>query len=167
MRNTTHKKTVNSAETSGTDTNDEIESNTDTIPATRKSAILHTRKPCYSKVDLNLPENARQIPASVRQVIIIRKDNSKGILSKMNPLTISRIINNICGEVEDVIYKRSGSLIVNAKTFKQVETLLKIKKFSEKQIPIETKIAWGNETSQGKISAPEFLEDNLDDLLEM
>ena len=56
----------------------------------------------------------------------------------MNPFRVAREINGICGEVENIEYHRSGSLLIVTKSVGENKTL------SEKQIPIIVVPNWGH-----------------------
>ena len=53
----------------------------------------------------------------LKQFQITSCDSKQGTLSKMNPFFwIAREINEICGEVENIDYRRSGSILITTKT---------------------------------------------------
>ena len=84
----------------------------------------------------------------------------------MNPFHIAREINEICGEVENIEHRRSGSLLIVTKSLEQVKLLLKIETLSEKQIPVIVLPDWG-QTVLEKVFIPQFSDDSLKDLFEM
>lgn len=85
----------------------------------------------------------------------------------MDPFRIGKEIDLICGQVEKVEYKPSGSLLITKKTLRQVTNLLQLKSFTAQNIPINAQVAWGQQISYGKLYAPEFSQDTLDELLDI
>ena len=84
----------------------------------------------------------------------------------MNPFLIAREINEICGEVENIDHRRSGSILIT-KTAEEAKILLCMKTFTSKQIPVTAVPDWGDQIVQWKVFVPQFAEDSLEDLLEM
>lgn len=120
----------------------------------------------FAKINLDSPSILEKVKTTARAVYLTSSDNRFN-LSKINPFKVAQYINKICGPVETVEHKKSGSLFILTKTFDQVLTLTKLKIFTEKQIPVSCTIAWSTQTCQGRLYAPEFVEDCLDDLLGM
>ena len=87
-------------------------------------------------------------------------------LTKLNPHKIGKEIDRICGVVQDVIYQRSGSLLIVPKTADQTQALLNTTELFN-NVKVQTSIAWSSELSYGKVYAPEFQEDSLESLLEI
>ena len=133
------------------------------------SRIIHTNRNRAAKLDLSKiiePNNLPNQPV-LKQIQITSADSKLGVLSKMNPFHIAREINEICGDVENIEHRRSGSLLIVTKSVEQAKLLLKIKTLSKKQIPVIVTPDWGQQTVQGKVFIPQFADDPLEDLLEM
>ena len=137
--------------------------------SSQKSIIIKTDKTKVAKIDLSNIKQFRDFPhqPDLKQVQISSVDNKLGILSKINPFHIAREINAICGEVANIEHRRSGSILVTTKSTEQAKTLLEIKSFSAKQIPVTVTPDWGSQTVQGKVFVPQFSDDSLEELLEM
>lgn len=121
------------------------------------------------KIDLTLPENLSNLPTSVREVFLASVESAEGPakinLSRLNPLKVAREIDKICGAVERVDHKRSGSLLIVTKTHEQVIKLMQTKVFCD-NIDVVASVAWGSQIVYGKIYAPEFSGESLEDILE-
>ena len=79
-------------------------------------------------------------------------------VAKLNPFKLARATDNLCGAVERVEHKKSGSLLITTKTIELVHLILKAKTFTEDKIPIRTTIAWTSQLAYGRVYASEFLE---------
>lgn len=118
-----------------------------------------------AKVNLQQHADSSNFPVTTRKVFINSTSDPICYLSKINPLKIANEIDRLCCEpVADVQGKSSGSLLITTANLQQVETLLKINTFLDQ--PVKVTIAWSSQTSQGKIYAPEFINDSLEQLLE-
>ena len=137
----------------------ENETNTESEADTNNN---YQNKP-YARKDLNTLPNFQE---SANQVIISSTD-SHFKLTNANPLKLQNDINSICGPVLKVDYQRSGNLIITTISREQVTQLSKATTLPSLKIPIKTAIAWGNQISYGKIMAPEFANDSLEEILEM
>ena len=122
--------------------------------------------PTTAKLDLNSEEQLQSIPASTRSIYITSTSENYNV-ARLNPFKVAKAIDDLCGSVERVEHKKSGSLLVTTKTNEQVRKILQAKVFSEDSIPIKTTIAWASHLSYGRVYAPEFLESSLADLLNM
>lgn len=122
-----------------------------------------------AKIDLSNQEGLNNLPESVREVFITSRESLDGAnkpnLAKMNPMKVAREIDKICGAVERVDHKRSGSLLIVAKSHEQVKQLLNTTMFCN-TIPVLASVAWGSQTVYGKIYAPEFTSESLEEILE-
>jgi hypothetical protein len=124
------------------------------------------RKNRSARVNLNDPENLEKLPKSIRDIIITStRENTK--LSRLNPIRIAQEIDKICGEVPKVEYCKTGSIIVTTRTLEQAHKLLKANSFPGINLPINTAVAWSRQLNQGKIYAPEFQDDDPEELLPM
>lgn len=134
------------------------------------SPVIKTRVIQAASLNLNIlgnQEDSYNSITSMRQVLINSTEDSPVNVSKINPIRVANEINKLCGEVDDIQHRRSGSLVIKTKTYEQVVKLLSLTHFTEKNIPVIVTRDWGSITVQGKIYAPEFSEDSLEDLLEM
>ena len=71
------------------------------------------------------------------------------------------------GEVEDVDYRRNGSLLITCKSKEQVQTIINTTQLPISKIKTKGSLAWSSQTINGVVFAPEFVEDSLEYLLEM
>ena len=122
--------------------------------------------PTSARIDLNSTEQLENIPSSTRNVYVTSMDERINV-AKLNPFKLARAIDNLCGAVERVEHKKSGSLLITTKTIEQVHLILKAKTFTEDKIPIRTTIEWTSQLAYGRVYAPEFLESSLNELLVM
>ena len=74
-------------------------------------------------------------------------------------------IDDICGEVEDVKYLKTGGLLITTKTLEQAKILLSCTHLTANNITINSKIAWQSQFSYGRILALEFLNMSLETIL--
>ena len=120
-------------------------------------------QPTTARVDLNqflesgLPENTRQL--------LVSHSDPNLKLTSNNPCKIEIGLNKICGKIEKLDYLKSGSILVTTKTLIQTEKLLKTTMLPEFNIPIKITIAWSRQLTYGKIWAPEFGNDTLQEML--
>ena len=124
------------------------------------------RIPTTAKLDLNSEEQLQSIPASTRSMYITSTSENFNV-ARLNPFKVAKAIDDLCGSVERVEHKKSGSLLVTTKTNEQVRKILQARVFSEDSIPNKTIIAWASHLSYSRVYAPEFLESSLADLLNM
>lgn len=122
-----------------------------------------------AKINLSSPEGLTNLPETVREVFLASDEPPDGTtkinLARINPIRVAREIERICGAVERVDHKRSGSLLIVTKSHEQVRQLLKTTVFCE-NIPVVPSVAWGRQTVYGKIYAPEFSSESLEEVLE-
>jgi hypothetical protein len=123
------------------------------------------KAPYSANVNFDVMTASNNYPDSTREVFLTSISTPICHLSKINPIKVATEIDRICGEVLRVAYKPSGSLLITTKDINQVRKLLKTTIFNN--IPVQASIAWTSQTSQGKIYAPEFLQDSLEDLLDL
>jgi hypothetical protein len=121
--------------------------------------------PKSASINLDEMATSNTYPDSTRQVYISSSSTPIRYLSKLNPIKVATEIDKLCGEVLRVDYKPSGSLLITTHTLAQVRSLLAATSFCT--IPVQVTIAWTSQTSQGKIFAPEFLGDSIEDLLQI
>jgi len=132
-----------------------------------ETRVKPTMSPRVAKLDLNQFNNIDNIPENTKQIYITCSSSvsPKVHLSKLNPFKIADEITAICGPVKKVDHKKSGSLLITVNNTTQLHKLLKIQTFLD--LAVDTNIAWSAETCQGKIYAPQFLNEDLETLLEM
>ena len=58
-------------------------------------------------------------------------------------------------------------MLITTKNLSQVQTLLSVRVFSNRNIPVTAKAVWGRQFSFGKIYAPELSELSLEEILEL
>ena len=135
----------------------------------KKSQIIRTNQIRAAKVDLSNIMQSTNLPNKpvLKQILITCSDHKFGVLSKLNPFHLAKEINEICGEVDNIEHRRSGSLLITTKTAQQADQLMKVKYLTNKQIPVTAVPDWSNQTVQGKVFVPQFAEDSLEELLEM
>jgi len=122
----------------------------------------------YARLDLTKLEMADKIPPSIRQVYISNAEQNSDVprilLTKINPFKIGKEIESICGAVQNIEYKKSGSILITTKSVEQVQALLKTKVFFS-SISVNVTIAWSSRLSEGKLYAPEFAGETMEELL--
>jgi len=128
------------------------------------SPIIGKSKFVRLNLDEHLASHSDSLPNNIRQVFLSSTDN-RVRLSSINPFKIGSGIDKICGPVESVVHKRSGSLLITTKSMEQVHKILQCKTFPENDIPVSAKISWSSQISYGKIYAPEFLDSSLEEIL--
>jgi hypothetical protein len=121
--------------------------------------------PISASINLDELTSSNNYPDTTRQVYITSCSTPIIHVCKLNPIKVATEIDKLCGEVNKVEYKPSGSLLVTTQTLEQVRSLLATTTFCN--IPVQVTIAWTSQTSQGEIYAPEFLGDSIDDLLQI
>jgi hypothetical protein len=121
--------------------------------------------PKSANINLDELASTNGYPETTRQVYITSISTPIVHLCKLNPIKVATEIDRLCGEVSKVDYKPSGSLLVTTHTLAQVRSILATTTFCN--IPVQVTVAWTSQTSQGKIYAPEFLGDSIDDLLQL
>jgi hypothetical protein len=134
------------------------------LASKENNLLKEMKKPASARIDLNDPENLKNIPDNTRQVIVTSLDTSKS-LTKINPFRIGQELKSICGDVHNVEYQRSGNILITTLTLDQVVKLLKVQYLTEAKIPVKVCVAWGKQLTYGKLYAPEFQQDTLEYLL--
>ena len=124
-----------------------------------------SRQPLASRsARLNL-ENIVDIPEDTRQVMVSGSFQNSNF-SKLNPIQLAKAIDAVSGPVSKVEHLRSGNLLITCNSLSQVKSFIACKAFSEKQIPVYVTVAWTRHLSYGKIYAPEFLSESLENILD-
>ena len=145
-----------------------------------RSVTESSNLPCSSALpsnsisDINVPLSANM--ESSDMLNLITNDSLKLFiqsatdlkLASMNPIAIRKAINALAGEVDGIQFLRSGNLFVTAKSVFQRDSLLSCNNLSLPRLSIEIKvsIAVNDQTSQGKIFAPNLKECSSQEILE-
>ena len=114
---------------------------------------------------INTPSFITNLPTDVRKLHITSLSPSF-TLSKLNPIKLGLSIKTLCGDVDNIQHLKSGSIFITCKSFPQVGKLLHISElpFSPSPIPVKASVALNSQSVQGKIYAPELLDESLSDL---
>ena len=130
----------------------------DSLPSLEVPPQVPNARP-QARIDLS-----SRLPDSTRQVLLTSKTLDIS-LAKLNPISIKRHIDNICGPVLAVVHQRSGSLLITTNTFEQVNALLRVEYFGDNNVPVSTRPVFGQQMSYGKLYAPELANVPLEDIL--
>ena len=114
---------------------------------------------------LNL-DNLTELPDNINQIILASTDTEHK-LTTYNPEKIRRGIGEICGEVLNAEYLKSGNILVTVKTKNQLNLLKAANLFPILNLPIIAKIAWTHQFTYGKLWAPELGRDSLEEILDL
>jgi len=135
----------------------------ETLPANNENNQQQT-----ARIDLSKPEFQANLPTSTRQVYITTADsnNSTSVLTRINPFKLGKEIESICGPVTNIEYKKSGNILITTNSLDQVKKLLETKRILD-NITVKVIVAWNSTISEGKLYAPEFSNESLEELLEL
>ena len=131
-------------------------------PTRRKEDTSRNEEPKSAKTDLEKNKNL----SNIKQILLTSTDNDQ-MLTTYNPIRIEEAIEEVCGEIEKTDYQNSGSILVTITNPAQIEKLEKCKLLPILNIPIKANIAWTTHFTYGKIWAPEFMRDSLQEILQI
>ena len=105
------------------------------------------------------------LPSDVRKLHMVSLSQSF-TLSKLNPIKLGQAIHSVCGNVENIQHLKSGGIFITCISFPQVEKLLHVSilPFASSNISVKVSVALNSQSVQGKIYAPELLDESLSDL---
>lgn len=118
-----------------------------------------------ARLDLSSIENTSEL-SEIKQILLTSK-LSQTKLTSCNPHKIKMGLDHLCGEVKELEYLQSGSLLVTVKEDSQRQLLENATIYPILNIPINASIAWGRQFSYGKIFAPQLSEETLEEILEI
>ena len=130
-------------------------------PTRRKEDATRNEEPTSAKINLETNKNLEKI----KQLLLTSIDNDRK-LTTYSPIKIEEAIHQVCGEVELIDYQKSGSILVIIKHHSQIQELRACKELPILKIPIQVNIAWTTHFTYGKLWAPEFMRDSLQEILE-
>ena len=115
----------------------------------------------------NSPENCSAANRNIQKLYMISED-SNTLFNKVNSIKLTRVINSISGNVEDIIFLRSGALLVTCKSSEQIQKFLNTNEieFNDKVIPIKVVPAKIGNTQKGVIYAPELCNSSCEEIQE-
>ena len=146
----------------------------DIISTRPQNANSQTSTDIHPNYDLNKPAQINLsgpnindiLPSDARKLFLTRTDTGTKLAS-MNPILLSKNLNNLAGPVKDIQYLKSGSLFVTCNSPSQMTTLLDISELTMNSItiPIKFSLALADQSVQGKIYAPNLKDVTNDEIL--
>ena len=121
------------------------------------------KPPISARIDLNTQENLTSISSDIKQIFLFNAITDDKQLTSISPGKMKREIDTLVGVVDDVEYRRNGSLLITCKDFNQVSTLLNLKatRLPLSQLPIKAAVSWSTQMVYGRLYAPEMKDDSL------
>ena len=102
---------------------------------------------------------------NVTKHILITGQDPENKITKINPCKMEDALTKLCGNIEFVEYNRKAdSILITLQTHHQVHKIIKTKVLLEK--PITIKPHWARSFTYGKLRAPEFSEETMEEMLE-
>ena len=131
-------------------------------PTRRKEDTSRNGEPTSAKTDLEKNKNL----SNIKQILLTSTNNDQR-LTTYNPEKIGEAIEEYCGEIEKTDYQTSGSILVTIKHPDQIEKLQACTELPILNIPVKANIAWTTHFTYGKLWAPEFMRDSLQEILQI
>lgn len=97
--------------------------------------------------------------------LTMKKKNSNENMMKVSPFLVAKVIDNVCGGVNDIRMNKSCNLVIEAKNVAQAAKLIQITKLNE-EIEVEVIKNEQMNSSKGVVFAPQLLCETNEILLE-
>ena len=86
-------------------------------------------------------KNTDHMPDGIRKIFLSNYSDEDKRLSSLSPRIVQLEIDKLVGEVENMEYRRNGSLLIMTKTAEQIRTLSKCTRLPLSNIAIKSSIA--------------------------